>query len=79
MNTFKNRYDLGTGNNLASDGSRINPSTSDGARALCLVGRPPAWALKLPGSLRFRPNLSSANQRNGQIASYFQGVAGVIF
>jgi hypothetical protein len=33
----------------------------------------------LPDSLRSRPNLSSANHRNGQIASYFQGVAAVIF
>src|SRR5258708_31983826 len=61
------------------DGSRIKPSTSDGANALCLVSRPLAWALKLLDSLRSRPNLSSANHRNGQIASYFQGVAAVIF
>src|SRR5580704_3512120 len=33
----------------------------------------------LPDSLRSRPNLSSANHRTGQIASYFQGVAAVIF
>jgi hypothetical protein len=33
----------------------------------------------LPDSLSSRPNLSSANHRNGQIASYFQGVAAVIF
>jgi hypothetical protein len=33
----------------------------------------------LPDSLSSRPNLSSANHRNGQIASYFQGVAAVVF
>jgi hypothetical protein len=44
-----------------------------------LVGRPLVGVLKLPDSLRSRQNLSSSNPRNGQITSYFQGVAAVVF